>query len=273
MNCTRFEEGTVAGISFRRYGAGAARPVVLLHGIGSNAASFTGLMAALGPNVPTVAWNAPGYGASQPLATDWPDAGDYAGALIRLLDTLEVGRCVLVGHSLGTLIAARFARLWPERVLALALISPTLGYGGAQSDPLPAKAAARLEALLHLGAAGFAAERAPRLVANPAARPEIVAAVRAAMAAVRRPGYDQATRMLATGHLLDDAVAIEAPTAVVVGAADRITPPETACRVAAALVHAPSLLFSEISAAGHAVCQEEPRAVAEIITQLSIQTT
>ena len=28
-----------------------------------------------------IAWNAPGYGASAPLAADWPSADDYARAL------------------------------------------------------------------------------------------------------------------------------------------------------------------------------------------------
>jgi pimeloyl-ACP methyl ester carboxylesterase len=273
MSGIEIAEGMAAGISFRRGGSGDAPPVVLLHGIGSNAASFAALMEALGPDVPTLAWNAPGYGHSQPLPVEWPDAGDYAAALAELLDALGFERCVLVGHSLGTLIAARFARLWPERLLAVALISPTLGYGGARTGPLPAKAAARLEALDRLGAAGLAAERAPGLVGDQTARPDIVAAVTAAIAAVQRPGYDQATRMLATGRLLDDVAAIRTSAAVIVGAADRITPPSTARQVAGALAQAsPPPLFAEIPAAGHAVCQEEPNAVAAIIARLVAQT-
>jgi pimeloyl-ACP methyl ester carboxylesterase len=265
-----FAEGMAAGVSFRRNaGRGASAPVVLLHGIGSNAGSFSGLMDALGAGRDPIAWNAPGYGRSAPLATDWPDASDYAEALGRLLAALGVPRCVLVGHSLGTLIGARFARRWPERVRALALVSPTLGYAGTRGAPLPAKAAARLEALGRLGPAAFAAQRAPGLVGDPAARPDIVAAVESAMAAVQRPGYDQATRMLGTARLLDDVAALAVPTAVVVGALDRITPPPVAEQVAAALADAHSHGLTVIPGAGHAVCQEQPEAVAGVLAGLA----
>jgi len=219
-----------------------------------------------------VAWDAPGYRESAPLDVRWPDAGDYAEALLGLFDALNMPRCLLVGHSLGALIAARFALRWPARVAALALISPAMGYGAAQGGDLPEKAAARLTALDRLGAAGFAEERAPGLVGDPAARPDVVATVREAMAAVRRPGYDQATRMLASGRLLDDVAAVTVPTAVIVGALDRITPPAGARQVFDALAAAPARQFTEVPAAGHAVCQEEPAAVARALDQLVGQT-
>ncbi len=82
---------------------------------------------------------------------DWPDAGDYAAALDRLLAHLEVSRCILVGHSLGTLIAARFALISPRRVAALVLISPALGYGTDKGAALPPAVADRLDELDRLG--------------------------------------------------------------------------------------------------------------------------
>ncbi|HVV94538.1 MAG TPA: alpha/beta fold hydrolase [Hyphomicrobiales bacterium] len=265
-------ETTAAGLSYRRAGGGADTPLVLLHGIGSNGGSFAALMAALGGERTAVAWDAPGYGRSEPLAKDWPDAGDYADALARLLDAIGIARCILAGHSLGTLIAARFARRWPERVAALALISPTLGYGGTPGAPLPAKVGARIEALDRLGPAAFAAERAPGLVGDPAARPDVVAAVERAMAAIRRPGYDQATRMLGSARLLADAAALGVPTAVVVGTLDRITPPPIAREVVAALPAAAAPRLVEIPGAGHAVCQEMPDAVATVLGELAGQS-
>ena len=208
---------------------------------------------------PLLAWDAPGYGASEPLADPWPDASDYAAALSRLLNELDLARCVLVGHSLGTLIAARFAVLSPQRVAALFLISPALGYGADKGDVLPPGVAGRIEELDRLGADRFAAARAPGLLADPAARPDVLRAVELAMAAVRRPGYDQAARLLAGGRLLDDAAAIDVPTAILVGARDRITPPANARRVYDALRN-PSQrhAYREIADAGHAVCQEQP---------------
>src|SRR5690348_9889996 len=101
------------GISYLSCESSGPMPIVLLHGIGSNASSFEPLMTALDGTYPTLAWDAPGYGDSQPLAPDWPDAADYCAALSRLLAHLAIKRFVLVGHSLGNIVAARYAAETP----------------------------------------------------------------------------------------------------------------------------------------------------------------
>jgi pimeloyl-ACP methyl ester carboxylesterase len=133
---------------------------------------------------------------------------------------------------------------------------------------LPPAVADRLAELDRLGAERFAAARAPRLLADPAARPEVLQAVERAMAGIRRPGYDQAARMLAGGRLLDDAARIQVPTAVMVGSQDCITPPANARRVFAALRGPPQRhAYREIPDAGHAVCQEQPDETAHAIAE------
>jgi pimeloyl-ACP methyl ester carboxylesterase len=244
--------------------AGEGVPIVLLHGIGSNGRSFETLVAEI-EGRPVIAWDAPGYGDSTPLAADWPDASDYAEALQRLLAHLGIARCILAGHSLGTLIAARFALRAPEHLAALCLISPSLGGGAEKGAPLPPAVARRVEDLDRLGPETFAASRSPLLLADPAGRPDVLRAVACAMAAVRRPGYDQAARMLATARMLDDAARLAVPTTVIIGTRDRITPPENARRVFDTLPQAARNGLFEIADAGHAVCQEQPGAVARAI--------
>jgi pimeloyl-ACP methyl ester carboxylesterase len=242
-------------------------PIVLLHGIGSNASSFEPLMTALDGTYPTLAWDAPGYGDSQPLAPDWPDAADYCAALSRLLAHLAIKRFVLVGHSLGNIVAARYAAETPARVAGLVLICPAVGYGARKGGALPEKVAARIEELDRLGPQKFAAKRAPGLLGDPSARPDVLRAVEAAMAAVRRPGYDQAARLLASGQLFDDAARITVPAAVISASEDRITPPESGHFVYAALQRSsPRPAFRMIANAGHAVCQEEPSQISGAIT-------
>jgi pimeloyl-ACP methyl ester carboxylesterase len=268
---TAIIERSAAGLCYLTRDGGDGLPVVLLHGIGSNAQSFAPLLQAFDDSSPMLAWDAPGYGCSQPLAIDWPDASDHAAALNRLLADLDISRCILVGHSLGALTAARFALLLPEKVTALFLISPALGYGAEKDSPLPASVAGRIAEIDRLGPETFAAARAPGLLADPAARPDVLQAVQRAMAAIRRPGYDQAARLLAGGRLLEDAAKLDVPTAIIVGTQDRITPPENARRVfdvlrASSRGHA----YREIQHAGHAVCQEQPaevvRAIAEFVS-------
>jgi pimeloyl-ACP methyl ester carboxylesterase len=264
---TTIVQRSAEGLSYLSSAGGGDIPLVLLHGIGSNAHSFGPLMQALASRYPSLAWDAPGYGDSEPLAVAWPDASDYADALERLLARLDVRRCIVLGHSLGCLIAARYAVIAPARVAALVLISPALGYFADRGGALPPSVAARLEDLDRLGPQAFAAKRAPGLLADPAAQPDMLAAVERAMAAVRRPGYDQAARMLASGRLFDDAAAIVVPAAVITAAEDRITPPDSGHLAFAALRSSQRPFFRLVKNAGHAVCQERPEEVARVIAE------
>jgi pimeloyl-ACP methyl ester carboxylesterase len=256
-----------AGIAFlRRPPRGTGQPLVLLHGIGSNAQSFAMLIAVLPPSMDVIAWNAPGYGASQPLAEAFPSPRDYAAALIKFIDALGLDRIVLVGHSLGALLAGSFAVDYPARVAALALLSPAVGYRLAPVEPLTPTLQARIDEIERLGASGLAAQRAAKLVHAAETKPAIVAAIRAAMAAVNVSGYVQAVRALGAGDLLAECSAITAPALVAVGAEDAVTPPANARAVFSALAR--GVAFHEIRGAGHALPQEKPAAVAQLLSEL-----
>ncbi|MDR3097590.1 MAG: alpha/beta fold hydrolase, partial [Paraburkholderia sp.] len=143
-----------ARVSYREAGSESgkeARPLVLLHGIGSGAASWVQQFEALGAAVQkprrVLAWDAPGYGASTPVASASPVAADYARVLAGWLDALGIERCVLAGHSLGAIMAGAFAAAHPERVAGLLLISPAGGYGAADAAVREEKRAARLAML------------------------------------------------------------------------------------------------------------------------------
>lgn len=125
----RAAAGGARTIGYREAGAAYAAhagrdPVVLLHGIGSGAASWVRQLDALGATRRALAWDAPGYGVSSRVAADSPVASDYAASLAAWLDALRIERCVLVGHSLGAIVAGAFARQAGERLSGLLLISP-----------------------------------------------------------------------------------------------------------------------------------------------------
>ena len=90
-----------------------------------------------------------------------------------------------------------------------------------------------------------------------------------AMAAVRRPGYDQAARLLAGGRLLENAAKLAVPTAVIVGVQDRITSPDNVRRVFAALPESLRHSYRQIENAGHAVCQEQASEIARAIAEFA----
>lgn len=245
-----------------------APALVCLHGIGSDAQSFDALAQALPADIRVIAWSAPGYGASAPLGMDWPRAQDYAAALAGLTDRLGLGRYLVLGHSLGTLIAAAHALAHADRVAGLVLVSCAQGMGVTPGAGLPAKAADRLRDLADLGAAEFARTRAPNLVHDPDRNPELVGAIAAAMARVTMPGYGQAVRMLATGDLSGMAARLTVPTTVVVGQHDRVTPPEQSRAVHAALPAAVRRDLVELPGVGHALPQQAPDRLADIVVRV-----
>lgn len=252
--------------------AGQGLPLVALHGIGSNASGFAALLPHLPAGQRVIAWDAPGYGGSEPLSADWPLAADYAGALAGLLDRLGIARAVILGHSLGTLMAAAFARRWPDRVAALVLASCAAGHGVVPGAELSPASAARIDELTALGPERFAEARAARLVFRPEAHPDVAALVRRNMAQVRLPGYAQAARMLASGRLADDLAALEVPASVIVGAEDVVTPP-AANRLAHQSIPAPLRgPLIELPGAGHAIYQQEPAAFARALATCLDQT-
>lgn len=238
--------------------ASAGRPaLVLLHGISSGAASWLHAVLALDGQQQVIAWDAPGYGHSTPLATAAPAAGDYAEVLHQLLQVLDVPRCVLVGHSLGALMACAFAARHPRQVQRLVLISPARGYG---SDPQQAGRVRRErgDGLRSRGVAGLAAAIDQRLL-SPQATEAAREWVRWNTTRLQPAGYLQAVELLAAGEL----AAVQVPVEVHAGEADVVTPPAS-CAQAAQALGAP---FRTIANAGHASPVEQPEAVARILGQ------
>jgi 3-oxoadipate enol-lactonase len=115
------------GVSLAGEQAGEGTPVVLLHGLtatrryvvmGSRALQRSGHR--------VVACDARGHGASSPAPE--PSAYGYellAADLEAVLETLGIERAVLAGASMGAHTALRLALTCPQRVAALALITPS----------------------------------------------------------------------------------------------------------------------------------------------------
>ncbi|AXF18070.1 alpha/beta fold hydrolase [Paraburkholderia caledonica] len=240
--------------------ANDALPLVLLHGIGSGAASWVQQLEALGANRRVLAWDAPGYGMSTPVAPESPVASDYASVLTEWLDALHIERCVLVGHSLGAIIAGAFAAIHPQRVSGLLLLSPAGGYGAACADVRETKRDQRLAMLNELGPHGLADKRSANML-SPHASDEARAWVRWNMSRVIVRGYAQATHLLANADLAADLVRFKGRINVAVGADDTITTPAACERLA--LVAGTQLQV--VPRAGHAGYIEASAAYTAII--------
>lgn len=264
-----FQQRVSGGIEYlERPATGAGPVIVLLHGIGSGAESFSLLPPLLPADCRLLAWNAPGYGASEPLPEAWPLASAYAATLKGLVERLALDRFFLVGHSLGCLMAAAFATTYAEQVRGLLLASPAVGHNVLRGGTLSPAAQARIDDLARLGPEAFAETRSPRLVFQPETNADVLVRVRDGMARVRAPGYPQAARMLASGALLADAAKLNVPTDVVVGAEDVVTPPEAAQNTYEALPQGLRGRFTLIPATGHAIYQQAPARFASALMAL-----
>jgi len=117
---------TSDGVTLAGEEAGEGSPIVLLHGLTATrryVVMGSRLLERSGHRV--IAYDARGHGRSTP-AKD-PTAYGYpelAGDLESVLDALELPRAGLAGASMGAHTALRFALDNPERVSALAVITP-----------------------------------------------------------------------------------------------------------------------------------------------------
>lgn len=241
-------------LAWREAGEGPA--LVLLHGIGSGSASWRGQFAALSATYRVIAWDAPGYGGSDPIPKDSPAAWDYAGALSALLAALETDRVHLVGHSLGAIMAASFCRAFPGAVRTLTLADPAAGYGNSDEAVRNERLAARLHLIDGLGPEGMARERAGVLL-SPDPPAGALEAVQAVMRELRPDGYRQAIQLLCFSDIFDDLPRISAPTLVLCGSADTVTPEEGCRKIAEAV---PGAAYRSLPGLGHASYVEGPEA-------------
>jgi pimeloyl-ACP methyl ester carboxylesterase len=131
-----------AGEAERGEGAGPT-PVVFVHALAGNGGQWALQLDHLRGLRRAVALDLRGHGDSDPA-----DDGDYgvdalAGDVAAVADQLALRRFVLVGHSLGGLVAIRYAGLHPGRVAGLLLADPN----GDQSQVPAAEIAPLLAAI------------------------------------------------------------------------------------------------------------------------------
>jgi pimeloyl-ACP methyl ester carboxylesterase len=104
---------------------GQGPTLLLVHGLAGQLCHFTyGIVDLLASRYRVVAVDRPGSGYSVRAPGSSAALGAQADVLAALIDTLKLGRPVVVGHSLGGAVALALAQRHSERVTGLALIAP-----------------------------------------------------------------------------------------------------------------------------------------------------
>jgi len=125
----------VFGCTIRYYDVGSGPPLVLIHGIGSDADDWAFCLEALSSAHRVIAFDLLGFGRSDKPRIDYSIAG-FVEVLERFLHTLGIEGATLVGESLGAWIAATFALRLPDAVEKLVLVAAAGVWGEITELPI-----------------------------------------------------------------------------------------------------------------------------------------
>ncbi len=240
----------------------AAAPigVLLLHGVGGGKAIWgprgSDTVATLGrAGYRAVALDFPGYG-------DAADAGPptleaMVAAARACIAAGPLQRWVIVGHSMGGMVAQELLARSSQGIAGLVLACTTAAFGKADGQWQAQFLAERLAPLdAGLGMAGMASRLVPGLVSPNAPAPALAAAT-AVMAAVPEATYRAALQAIVGFDRRASLVAITVPTLLLAAEHDRTAAPEVMQRLA------PRIAGSEyycLEDAGHIANVEQPQA-------------
>jgi len=257
-----------SGVRLRVAEDGAGSPILYLHGLYLDHATWAELSAELGDRFHHVMPDLPGFGESEkpPPARFAYDLEAFADAVVDLYAGLGLGRSTVVGHGLGGAVAITLAARHPELVSKLVLFDATW-------SELESSVATRVAAVPFLGSLvvkqllGRAAFRAffRRSLVAPDAEVDDAridryydlfdtpAARGSALATLRATADARAVAALTPR--------IETPTLVVWGRHDRVCPAAWGQRLARTIRGA----RLELLDAGHCPHEERPREAAQVV--------
>jgi pimeloyl-ACP methyl ester carboxylesterase len=228
-----------------------SRPaVILIHGAGGTHLNWPSEIRRLeGERVYAI--DLPGHGKSDGIGRQV--IADYAKAVLDFMDKIKVRKAIFVGHSMGGAIALYLGVHHPSRTLGLGLIS---------SGPRLRVSTTLLEKTASASTFELAVQTVNNLAFGPYAEPRLKEIATQRMSEIRPSvlhGDFLACNAYDEAHLLRR---VKAPTLVICGAEDRMTPLHISEQLKARIKN--SILVT-VESAGHMVILEEPQKVAGML--------
>lgn len=239
--------------------AGAPTPLVCIHGAGMSGVVWMNLVRQIAPARRIIAPDLPGHGQSDP----WHDQSIdlYRDAVGTMCAHLSVPRVVLVGHSLGGIVALRCAVSWPERVSGLILVASS-----AQMD-VPEELWRSLQQELPPGDDSEVQTMPPSLAAlafSPATHPDVRARWQAVVMQARRQVVLGDFALCRQLNLLSQLDSVRTPTLVIGGSDDLLVSPQQLAQTQRAIHQAQLVTIPD---AGHLPMLEQPATFTAHLTQ------
>ena len=233
--------------------------VLMLHGIGGGHVAFAPQVETLAAaGYRAVAWDMPGYGHSAPIEP-YTFKG-LAQSCIDLIDALRCEHVVLLGHSMGGMVAQEVVARRPERVSRLVLCGTSAAFGkrtdGRSADAWAKQFVAQRTAPLDAGQSmvEVAQKLVPQMV-GPGSLPEGVRLAEHCMGGVPAATYRRALDCLVTFDRQAALGGIGVPTLLVGGEFDRVAAPAVMKQMAASI---PRARYAELPGIGHLMNLEAP---------------
>jgi 3-oxoadipate enol-lactonase len=230
--------------------------VVFLHGIGGAARIWAPQMQSFArAGYRPVALDLPGYGERDPVEA--MDFAMLAADVEHEIDRLALTRPVLVGHSMGGMVAQTLVRRRPDACRALVLACTSAAFGSPSGDFQKQFVAARLGPLAAGKTMPDIAEEIVATAMGPAPDPQgralAVAVIGAAPAATYRAAVNCLVRFDERGNLGQ----IRMPVLCLAGEHDRLAPPPMMARMATKI---PGARYVCLPGVGHLPNVEAPQA-------------
>ena len=244
-------------LTYERRGTGT--PMVLLHGFPLDHQIWEDVVPLLADSFELIIPDLRGFGGSSTVDSFYA-MEDFAADIAALLDQLEIQKAAIVGHSMGGYVALAFARLYPERVTGLGLISSQVLADAPDRKEGRYKSAAEVA---DKGIGSVVAAMTTKFTSD--ARLQDVA--KQVMEQQQPAAYIGALKAMAervdSSPLLSS---LDFPVVLVHGDADALIPIDRAREVKAAVQGAHLV---EISGAGHMPMMEAPQKTAEALEHLA----
>jgi len=228
--------------------------LVLSHSLGLATVMWDPIMARLSERFRILRYDHRAHGASPAPPGPYAIAA-FSRDLLRLLDRLQLERVSFCGLSLGGMVGQWLGAHAPERVdhLVLCCTAPRM----LKPEDFTARAeAVRARGMAPIAELAISRWFTPDFIAR---RPDAIAPLRAALLASNVEGYAATCDAIAAMDQRADLPKIKAPTLVLAGSVDQVTPPEQARQMAHLIPGAEAVV---LPGAPHIASVEQPDAFA-----------